>query len=128
MLDLIFLVLFIIIIVKANKGIVNDTLCNVALVIGVLAGIAGLVQAFFIKGSGNFWIMNIIVMLIAFALKRAAQYLAKLYRDREDELARRYRKATERISRFDENKQASIDYDDPNVRFGGGSGENWNGK
>ena len=128
MIDLIFLVLFVIIIVKANKGIVSDTLCNVALVIGVLAGIIGLVQAFFIKGSGSFWIMNMIVMLIAFVLKRAAQYLAKLFRDREDELARRYRKATERISRFDGDKQASIDYDDPNVRFGGGNGENWKGK
>lgn len=128
MLDLIFLVLFVIIIVRANKGFVSDTLCNVALVIGILAGIIGLIQAFFIKGSNNFWIMNIIVMLIAVALRRVAYHFAKLFRDKEDEIERQYQEATKRYSRLDEDKQADINYDDPNVRFGGGNGENWNGK
>lgn len=127
MLDLIFLVLFIIIIVRANKGMVNETLCNVALVIGVLAGIIGFVRAFFLNDD-VIWIPNVIIMLIAFFLKRAADYLAKLYRDREDEIERKYQEATRRYSRFDDKDKASIDFDDPNVRFGGGSGENWNGK
>ena len=127
MLDLIFLILFIIIIVKANKGEVNEIMCNVALVIGVLAGILGLVQAFFIKGDNILWILNIIVMLIAVVLKRAAYHFAKLYRDRIDELDRRYRQSMERDSRLDDEHKASTDFDDPNVRFGG-NGSNWNGK
>lgn len=128
MLDLIFLILFIIIFVKANKGVVNETLCNTAMVIGVLAGILGLVQAFFIKGDNKLWILNIIVMLIAFFIKRAAYRFAKLYTDKMDELDRRYRKAMERPSRLDNEHKASTDFDDPNVRFGGGSGSDWNGK
>ena len=128
MLDLIFLILFIIIIVRANKGMVSGTLCNTALVIGVLAGIIGLIQAFFAEGGDYFWVLNIIVILIACALKRVAYHFAKLYRDREDEIERQYREAAKRYSRFDYENKASVDFDDPNVRFGGGNGSNWNGK
>ena len=128
MLDLIFLVLFIIIIVRANQGMVNSALCDAALVVGVLAGIAGLVQAFFMEGDNIFWILNLIVMFMAFALRRVAEHFAKLYRDRMDEAERQYRKAMERQSRFDDKDKASVDFDDPNVRFGGGNGSNWNGK
>ncbi len=126
MLDLIFAVLMIVIVVKANKGEVNDTLCNVALVIGILAGILGLVQTFL--GSGGFWILNIVVMLIAFALKRVAQHFAKIYNQKKLDIETEYRIEQERFSRFNSMPGEAPDYDDPNVRFGGGNGEAWNGK
>lgn len=129
MLDLIFAVLMIIIIVKANKGEVNDTLCNVALVIGVLAGILGLVRAFFIPGDGVFWILNIIVMLFAFVLKRVAQHFAKLYDDKIAQIEDEYRRASIHHSRdIDLSRPDNVNYDDPNVRFGGGNGDVWRGK
>lgn len=130
MLDLVFAVLMVIIIVKANKGEVNDTLCNVALVVGVLAGILGLVQAFFLKGS-SFWALNIVVMLFAFVLKRVAEHFAKLYNQKKEEFEEEYRRVRELHSRDrDSDKTVYTDdnFDDPNIRFGGGNGEVWNGK
>lgn len=130
MLDLVFLVLMLIILFKANKGEVNDTLCNVALVVGVLAGILGLVQEFFLKG-GSVWILNIVVMLFAFILKRVAEHFAKLYNQKNEEAEEQYRKAQERHVRdFDNSRTVYTDdnFDDPNIRFGGGNGKNWNGK
>lgn len=129
MLDLIFAILMIIILVKADKtGIVNDVLCNVALVIGVLAGILGLVQAFNAKGN-YLWGLNILVMLIAFFLKRVAQHFAKLHQMKIDEIEMKYRLTLEHRTREEENGiYTETNFDDPNIRFGGGTGENWNGK
>ncbi len=128
MLDLIFAVLMIVIIVKANNGEVNDTLCNVALVIGSLAGILGLVRAFFIEGDDVFWILNIIVMLFAFVLKRIAQHFAKLHNDKIAQFEEDYRKAAVHHARDKDPNSGIVNYDDPNVRFGGGNGDVWNGK
>lgn len=130
MLDLVFLILMIVIIVKANHGEVNDTLCNVALVVGVLAGILGLIQQFFLKGS-PYWGLNIVVMLFAFILKRVAEYCAKLHNQEIEKFEEEYRKAQERHSRdFDNDRTVYTDdnFDDPNIRFGGGNGSVWNGK
>lgn len=129
MLDLIFVVLMIVIIVKANNGEVNDTLCNVALVIGVLAGILGIVQAFFSQGTDFLWGLNILVMLFAFILKRVAQHFAKLHNDKIAQIEEEYRKADIYHARdIDPTAPRDINYDDPNVRFGGGNGDVWRGK
>lgn len=131
MLDLIFLILMIVIIFKANKGEVNETMCGVALVIGILAGILGLVQAFFLN-NGPIWILNLAVMLIAFFLKRIAKHFAGLYNEKMDEITRigeKYRKTQERYPQDDEKPVYTDDnFDDPNIRFGGGNGEVRNGK
>ena len=130
MLDLAFLVLMIIIAVKANRGVVDELLCNVALVIGILAGILGLIQAFF-GDEGYYWVLNIVVMVLAVVLKRAAQQFAKLHNQKIEEIEEEYRKAQERHVRdFDNDRTVYTDdnFDDPNIRFGGGSGEVWNGK
>ena len=130
MLDLAFAILMVVIIVKANKGEVSDMLCNIALVVGILAGFLGLVQAFFLKGN-HFWILNIVVMLFAFALKRIAQQFAKLHDQKMEEFREEYRKSLERHSRNSGRNgfsEKDYDFDDPNIRFGGGSGETWNGK
>ncbi len=126
MLDLIFVVLMIVIIVKANNGEVNDTLCNVALVIGVLAGIFGLVQEIF--NPGYIWGLNILVMLFAFVLKRVAQHFAKLHNDKIAQIEEEYRKANIHHARDNDPNSGSVNYNDPNVRFGGGNGDVWNGK
>lgn len=128
MLDLIFAVLMVVVIIKANNGEVNYVLCNVALVVGVLAGILGLVQAFFLEGS-SFWILNVLVMLFAFILKRVAEHFAKLHNQKIEEIEEEYRKVRERYSR-DSDKTVYTDenFDDPNIRFGGGNGDSWNGK
>lgn len=128
MLDLIFAVLMIVIVVKANNGEVNDTLCNVALVIGVLAGILGVVQAIFSSNGNYLWGLNILVMLFAFALKRVAQHLAKLHNDRIVQIEEEYRKANIHHARDKDPNSGIANYDDPNVRFGGGNGDVWNGK
>lgn len=124
MLDLIFAVLMVIIIVQANKGKVNDLLCNIALVIGILAGILGLVQAFFTDSDA--WILHILVMLISFALKFVARHFAKLYNQRIEEIQAEYERATRLHSRdFDSDKPpvyTEENFDDPNIRFGGGDG------
>lgn len=129
MLDLIFCVLVIIILVKANKGVVNDTLCDVALVFGVLAGILGMVQALFIKGNNMLGLLNLLIMLMAFLVKRVAQHFAKLHNQEIEAIEKRYNDYKRLHSREGDKKSYSdTDFDDPNVRFGGGSGDNWNGK
>ncbi len=128
MLDLIFVVLMIVIIVKANNGEVNDTLCNVALVIGVLAGILGVVQTIFSSNGNSLWGLNILVMLFAFALKRVAQHFAKLHNDKIAQIEEEYRKANIHHARDNDPNSGSVNYNDPNVRFGGGNGNVWNGK
>ena len=130
MLDLIFCALMIIIVVRANtRGEVNDTMCNVALVVGILAGVVGLVQAFFTEGENFIWVLNIIVMLMAFVLKRVAKHFAKLHDQKIEEIQEEYRKGVERRQRhLGESQYVNTDFDDPNVRFGGGDGEVWKGK
>lgn len=125
MLDLIFCVLMIIIIVKANDGKVSDTLCNVALVIGFLAGILGLVQAFFIRGESFFWLLNIIVMLMAFALKKIAKRFAELHDRKVEAYLKESRKRAEKrhLNRGDI-EYVNTDFDDPDVRFSGPFNEN----
>ena len=126
MLDLAFLVLMIYIIVKANHGEVSETLCNVAFVIGFLAGIVGLIMAFFATNSGVWW-LNFIVMIMAFALKRVAKQFAYLYNKKiEDQLEEHHRMTTLHRRDFDEKEVYNdSNFDDPKIRFGGGTGENW---
>lgn len=130
MLDLAFLVLLIYIMYKANHGEVNDTLCNVATVIGVLAGVTGLIVVFFEEDSGVWW-LHIVVMLMAFFLKRWAKKFAELYNNKIKENLEReakYHKMETHHTRGDEYNAVYDDtnFDDPNIRFGGGSGKNWN--
>lgn len=126
MLDLAFLILFIYIIYKANHGTVNDTVCDVALVIGILAGIAGLVMAFLMTDSG-IWGLNIIVMLMACFLKRTAKHFAYLYNKKIEDQLEQNRKLSELHRRDFDTKEVYNDenFDDPKIRFGGGNGENW---
>lgn len=126
MLDLAFLILLIYIMIKANRGEVKENLCNIATVIGILAGIFGLIAAFLAKKSGP-WLLHIAVMLMAFFIKRWAKKFAELYNRKIEEHLEEVRKMTERRRRDSDEKEVYNDdnFDDPNIRFGGGSGENW---
>lgn len=122
MLDLIFLVLMIIIMVKANKGEFAETLCNVALVVGFLAGILGLVLAFFTVSSYIIVLANILVVLLAFGLKPIARHFVKLYTDAEEEQRLRLLRDKERHSRSEDTAPVYTEenFDDPELRFGKG--------
>ena len=122
MLDLIFLVLMIIIIVKANKGEFSETLCNVALVVGFLAGVLGLVLAFFTVSSTFIVLANILIVLLAFGLKPIARHFVKLHTDAEEEQRLRLLRDKERHSRGNDKSPVYTEenFDDPELRFGKG--------
>lgn len=125
MLDLIFLVLMIVVIVQASNGKVNDTLCDVALVIGILAGIVGLVSAFSIPGYGLFWTLNIVIMLMGLFLRKVACRFADLHNRQVEEVQEKYRKWKKLHSRDDGKEMyKDINFDDPEVRFNGSFNEN----
>ena len=121
MLDIIFLVLMIIVLVKANQGIFMETLCKVALVIGIFAGIVGLISAFFMEGTGAFGLVNLAVVIFACLLKPAAKHFVKLYEQKIAQSDEEYRKA---ISHYKHDDKPDIytedNFDDPELRFGKG--------
>ncbi len=98
MLDLVFLALMVITLVKAIKGNYNELLCNISLVIGVLAGTLGIISAFFgdINQPFLMGILNVLVIVIAFFLRPAAQHFAQLYQNKLDEQQRLIEKEIER--------------------------------
>lgn len=127
MLDLAFLILMIIVIVKANRGEISDKLCTAAFVIGMLAGAGGILQLIFSNKSGV-WQLNIVVMLIALVLRRVAKRFAKLYNDKIEKAKDEYNALRERYpSLYDDGKEPP-NFDDPNTRFSGGNGGAWQGK
>lgn len=124
MLDLIFLGLGIYIFVKAAKGEYKETACNVALVVGILAAIVGIVYAT-AQNDSIVVFLNIIVMILSFAIRFAAKHLVKLYLDKlaeetaqlehEEYLRSGYRNPAEKKPVYtDEN------FDDEELRFGKG--------
>lgn len=123
MLDLAFLILGIYIIVKAEKGEYKETACNIALVVGILAGIVGLVDAFF-NNNKTMAFLNVIVMLLAFGIRYAARLLVKLYLDKRAEEAARLEHDTRLYSKFDDLNKEPIytddNFDDEELRFGKG--------
>lgn len=125
MLDLIFLVLMIIVLVQANNGKVNAVLCDVALVIGIFAGVIGLMNAFFIRGESLLWVLNIVIMLMGLFLRKVACRFADLHNQRIDEYQEKYREWKERRS-SDNGREihSDINFDDPEVRFNGSFNEN----
>lgn len=123
MLDIAFLAVSIYVLVHAQKGEYKETACNVALVVGIIAGFAGCVYAIF-KNDGTFATLNMIVMLMAFALRFAARHIVKMYHEREIEREQALERDIYLHSRFDDpNKKAVYtddNFDDEELRFGKG--------
>ena len=121
MLDLVFLVLLIYVCFKAERGEYKETACNVALVIGILAGVVGAAVGI-ARGQGTFVFLNIIVMLMAFGLRFAARHLVKLYIDKQVAETERLEREQYLRSRGDEHTVYGddTDFDDEELRFGKG--------
>lgn len=123
MLDLIFLAVGIYAFVKAMHGEYKETACNIALVTGILAGALGCVYAI-AKGDGQFLWLNMIVMVLAFALRFAARHLVKMYidkqvaeteaREKDEYLHAKFRDPNAITGYTDEN------FEDEDLRFGKG--------
>lgn len=122
MLDLTFLALMIYVCVKANKGEYKETACNAALVVGILAGLVGCVIAI-TKDDFKFLFLNIIVMLMSFALRFVARHFVKLYTDKQAELTAEYERDIRLHSRFSDKIATGYtddNFDDEELRFGKG--------
>ena len=121
MLDLAFLAVAIYVIVKANKGEYKETACNIALVVGIIAGLVGCVYGT-AKKQGFFVFLNVIVMVGAFAIRFAAKLLAKLYMDKMIAESERLEYEAHRRERFPSRGPIYTDanFDDEEMRFGKG--------
>lgn len=121
MLDLAFLAIAIYVVRKASIGEYRETACNVALVVGILAGIVGCIVAFRDWDNG-LEMLNALVIVFAFALRFAAKKLAKLYNDKERERAEMIELEIASRRRFNDSPVYTDDtfFDEEEVRFGKG--------
>ena len=125
MLDLIFLVLFLIIIIRSLSGHYNETLCNVAMVIGILAAIVGIFSNIFanLNNSNKMVFLNILVLGIAIGQRFVARYFARLYNEKVEQSRRNLEKDIEMHSRKRDGSDyqiAEADFDNEEIRFGKG--------
>lgn len=125
MLDLIFLVLFIIIFLRSLKGYYNETLCNVAMVIGIIAAVAGIFLYYFAnQGNSNRMIfLNTLVLGIAIAQRYVARYFARLYNEKVEQSRQNLEREIEMRSRKRDGSDyqiAEADFDNEEIRFGKG--------
>ncbi|MDE7398147.1 MAG: hypothetical protein K2N06_01330 [Oscillospiraceae bacterium] len=125
MLDLVFLILFIIIIFRSLRGYYSETLSDIAIVVGVLAGFLGI----FINGIGNLAssnkmiFLNVIVIISAIGQRFAAQHFAKLYNDKIEQSRQKLEEDIELHSRKRDGSDyriAEADFDNEEIRFGKG--------
>ncbi len=123
MLDFVFLGLLIYVCIMAEKGIYKETACNIALVVGIIASIIGSVEAIK-KNDGTLLFFNILVMVMAFAVRFVAKLLAKLYLDKQAALFEEYERERYLHSRFDDVNREPVytddNFDDEELRFGKG--------
>lgn len=123
MLDLAFLAVAIFVIVKANKGEYNETACNIALVVGVIAGAVGCVIGI-MANQALFVVLNIIVIVGAFGLRFVARRFVDLYVEQqvaETERLEQEMRSHARFSDPDRNPIYTDDtFDDEELRFGKG--------
>ena len=122
MLDLVFLAVGIYVITKASKGEYAETACNIALVVGIIAGVIGCIDAI-TKGDGTFVFMNVLVILFAFSIRFAARHLAKMYIEKQIADQEALEREIYLHSRSDPDKAAVYtddNFDDEELRFGKG--------
>lgn len=133
MLDLIFLVLFIYIIVRSLKGYYNEKLCNVAMVIGILAAVAGIFLYSYTRQSNSdkMFSLNMLVLGIAIAQRYAARHFAKLYNDKIEQSRKNLERDIELHSRKRNGSNYQIaesDFDNEEIRFGKGGFKHYDGR
>lgn len=124
MLDLAFILIGIFIIVKACKGEYKETACNIAFVVGIIAGVVGSIVA--ADRHDDFMLIpNIIVMIYAFLIRFAARHLANKYiekrkAEKEDALEREMYLHSRYNDPNRKNVYADDNFDDEELRFGKG--------
>lgn len=123
MLDLVFLILLIYVYVFSLKGIYKETACNIALVVGIIAGFIGSIQAL-LSDNDVMVTLNLIIILMAFSLRFAARKLVKLHHEKEIAEAEAREHDLWLHSRFDDRKGDPVytdeNFDDEELRFGKG--------
>lgn len=126
MLDLVFLVLMLIVLGYALRGEFQETLCNVATVIGVIAALIGLISVFFKTSSTNGvpLSLNLFLLIFSILLRRFAQRFVKLYEEKERANAEKQLAQLSRYSRDTDKALPPVytedNFDDPELRFGKG--------
>lgn len=122
MLDLIFLVLFIIAILRSLKGQYDEKFCVITTIIGIVAAFTGIIICG-ISGDKNMIYMNFLVLIIAIAQRYAARHLAKMYNDKIEQSRQDLEKDIELHSRKRDGSDyqiADADFDNEEIRFGKG--------
>lgn len=125
MLDLAFLILFVIIIMRSLKGYYNEALSDIAIVVGVLAGFLGIFISGMenLSGSNKMIFLNVIVIISAVGQRFAARYFVKLYNEKIEQSRQNLEKEIEMRSRKRDGSDyriAEADFDNEEIRFGKG--------
>lgn len=130
MLDLIFLIMFIVIIFRSLRGYYNEKLCKAATIIGVIAAIVGIIYGYFVPWVNSPEpIFNVLVMGIAIAQRYAARHLAKLYNEKIEQARQALERDIEMHSRKRDGSDyqiAEADFDNEEIRFGKGGFKPYN--
>lgn len=123
MLDLVFLILLLYVFIYSLKGIYKETACNIALVVGIIAGFVGCIQAL-LSDNDVMVTLNLIVIVMAFGLRFAARKLVNLYHEKEIAEAEAREHDRWLHSRTDDRKRDPVytddNFDDEELRFGKG--------
>lgn len=130
MIDLAFLAIAIYVIVKANNGEYKETACNIAMVVGIIAGLVGCIFGISSK-QGVFVVLNMVVMCGAFGIRFAAKKLVSLYLEKMVADAERWENERRMRARFSDPDRKPVytdeTFDDEELRFGkGGYTEHYN--
>lgn len=118
---LVFLVVFVITLKRAIKGNYSETLCNVAVVLGIVSSIAGLIVGFFTDMPDVVAVLYVGIMIFSFFIKRIAKQFDKLYKQEIEEELERIEQMEKRFAERDAKPPVYTDdnFDDPNLRFNG---------
>lgn len=126
MLDLVFLVFLLITLFFAFRGAYKETLCNIAMVVGILAAVIGFVVMFLRSPFGNSIpvFLRVFELVFAFSLRFITRHIVKLYDDRIAENERKIQETLSRYTREAPDAKPPVyddnNFDDPELRFGKG--------
>lgn len=123
MFDLAFLAVAIFAIAKASKGEYHETACNIALVVGILAGVLGCVTGI-MNNAALLVVLNVIVIVGAFGIRFAARHLANLYNEQQIAYTEEWERERRERARFSDPDRPPVytddNFDDEELRFGKG--------
>ena len=125
MLDLAFLILFIIVIFRSLKGHFDELLSNIAIVVGVIAGFLGIFISGMenLSGGNRMILLNVVVIVSAVGQRYAAKHFAKLYHEKTEKSRKKLEEDIEMHSRKRDGLDyqiAEADFDNEEIRFGKG--------